>query len=345
MSSLQNAASDQTTVNRNLLVSVILPTYNRRELLREAIESLWTQTIDPSLFEIVVVDNASKDGTEEMVREMQRRSPCELRYYRNDRNIGCFANINKSVELCRAPIVASTDDDCRMPPDWLEKGLAEFKDLERIGFVSGRILDKPEQKVTFFSIRNGAPEGENACYPSGNCFYNREIYLKLGGMDMRTVFPDVADLPVGGADTDLAWRMREAGYGYVFSKDVYVWHEVKTVSLKHWLAFHVRIFPLPFLIKRHPAMRKMMLAADPFVMKENIYFYLAVLSLPLAFLHPLALLLFLPWIGFCVHTPGKPFSLARIPALLGRIVFLSIRQAVICGSLVRASIMARTLVL
>ena len=154
-----------------LLVSVILPTYNREKLLREAIESVWDQTLDPALYEIVISDNCSSDGTEQMVRQMQKTSPCELRYFRNSSNIGAFANFNLSVQLCRAPIVAATDSDCRVSRDWLEKGLAAFNSDPQVAFVSGRILDKPEQPVSFFSIRNGAPPGENACYPAGNCFY------------------------------------------------------------------------------------------------------------------------------------------------------------------------------
>ena len=65
-----------------LFVSVIVPTFNRCRLLRETIESLWNQTLPPICYEILVIDNLSTDGTQEMVEELQRQSPCPLVYHR-----------------------------------------------------------------------------------------------------------------------------------------------------------------------------------------------------------------------------------------------------------------------
>ena len=77
-----------------MLISVLIPTYNRAEMLKKCIESVQRQTYNN--IEIVVSDNASTDKTETSVKKLQREDS-KIRYYKNPKNIGMTDNIKKLV--------------------------------------------------------------------------------------------------------------------------------------------------------------------------------------------------------------------------------------------------------
>jgi len=327
------------------IVSVILPTRNRRRLLRESIESMWKQTLDPAKFEIVVIDNCSDDGTAEMMEELKEASPCVLRYFRMEKNQGCFVSINFGIDAARAEIVASTDSDVWAHPEWLERGIAPFLEDLEISFVAGHIGDKPGQTVRFFSLRNGAPAGENPFYPSGNIFFRRQVFLDLGGYRDTLSFGDVNNSPIGCADSDFVWDMKERGFKYVYRPDVIVYHEVTQVKPLTWLQVLTRMMAVPVLVKRHPQLRKT-LHWGLFYFRDNVLFYLALLSLFLViWLGPWALLGTLPFLVKAAIVPNRLLSVLNLPKTVARVVMLSLRQAVICGSLIYGSIRSRTAVL
>ena len=132
-----------------ILVSVIIPTRNRKVLLREALESLWQQTLDPARFEIIVVDNRSDDGTAEMLREAQAISPCRLVHHVMPENRGPVRSRNTGAAMMRGSLLALTDSDCRMHTRWLENALAAFEDPE-LAMLAGAVYHKPEQRPGFF---------------------------------------------------------------------------------------------------------------------------------------------------------------------------------------------------
>lgn len=330
--------------NSRIEVTVLLPTYNRERLLREAIESLYKQTLDPDKFVVLVVDNCSTDNTEELIAELQQQAPFEIIYHRMEKNLGCFNSLNAGIEMSPTEIVASFDSDCWAHPDWLKRGLEGFAGGD-IAFVSGHIADKPGQQVKFFSLRNGAMQSENPFYPSGNCFYRKSIVRKMGGFDEHLAFGDVGTSPIGCADSDLAWRTIEAGHKYVYRDDVIVYHEVTQAKPMAWLKAHWRMVSIPALIRRHPGLRSY-LTWGLFFIPDNRLFYLALIGLVLALaLTPWALALAIPYLVRVAVNPGKGFSLARLPRMAGRIVMLSLRQVVISSSLLYGSLRARTLVL
>jgi glycosyltransferase involved in cell wall biosynthesis len=327
------------------VVTVILPTRNRCALLKEAIESLWKQSVPPETFEILVVDNVSDDGTEQMMQEMQSKSPVTLRYHRNASNLGCFGSINLAVELARGEVIASTDSDCWADPRWIELGLEPFLNDPKVAFVAGHIADKPGQSVTFFSLRNGAPNRENLFYPSGNCFYRKRVYQELGGCVENLSFGDVGNSPIGCGDSDLAWRMKKAGYHYAYRGDAVVYHEVFQVSPWKWLKAHARMFVMPELLRRHPELRELLLWRL-FFSWDNILFYLAILAcVATIWLGPWALLGMLPHVLRAALLGGVRRAVLNLPKSIARVILYSARQSVICGSLIYGSVRARNPVL
>lgn len=330
-----------------ILVSVIIPTRNRSSLLKEAIESLWAQTLAPKKFEIIIVDNCSTDDTAEMMTQSQAVSPSSLLYYRNESNQGPLASFNTGARLARADILAFTDSDCWVSPDWLDRGIKAFGEDERIAFVAGAIRDKPGQEVKFFSYPNGAKGGENFFYPAGNILFRKSIFWELNGYDLTLFYGEVfGKFILGFGDTDLPWRMKKSGHKYVYKDDVIVYHEVKKVTPSDWLLWPLRMFVIPLLIKKHPELRKKAVSWGPFFYVDNALFYLGLAGLILAMaVDPWFGVLGFPYVYRTARVAGRKFSLTRLPRVVGQLVFLSLRQVVICGSLLYGSIRARVVIL
>ena len=106
-------------------LTILMCTHNRASLLRDALESLETQTLPRDRFEVLVVDNASTDSTPELVASVARRGRIDLRGIR-ETELGLDAARNRGVREARGEIIAFLDDDARARPDWAAGILAGF---------------------------------------------------------------------------------------------------------------------------------------------------------------------------------------------------------------------------
>ena len=98
----------------NPKVSVCIPTFNRRDYLKETIESVLAQTYKN--YEIVIVDDGSTDGTEEMIKE----NGYNVRYYWQT-NKGVAAAENKLIELAEGEFISMLGSDDLLMPDAIER--------------------------------------------------------------------------------------------------------------------------------------------------------------------------------------------------------------------------------
>jgi len=103
-------------------VSVIIPTYNRAYLLGRAIQSVLDQTYQD--FEVIVVDDASSDNTEEVVKSFNDE---RIRYIRHVKNKGEAAARNTGIKIARGEYIASHDSDDEWLPEKLEKQMKVFE--------------------------------------------------------------------------------------------------------------------------------------------------------------------------------------------------------------------------
>ena len=101
-------------------VAVIIPTYNRRAMVREAIDSVLTQTM--TSFELIVVDDGSTDGTAEDLARLRTEHAKTVRVEHTE-NRGPAAARNRGVAMARAPLVAFLDSDDLWAPEKLERHL------------------------------------------------------------------------------------------------------------------------------------------------------------------------------------------------------------------------------
>jgi glycosyltransferase involved in cell wall biosynthesis len=118
-------------------VSVILPTRNRATLLGRTLESLGQQTLPVERFEIIVVDNGSSDGTEEVARAAAARLP-QLRYLRTEEP-GLHVARHAGLRAARSEVLLFGDDDIRAAASWVEAIADCFTD-HRVGVAGGRCL-------------------------------------------------------------------------------------------------------------------------------------------------------------------------------------------------------------
>ena len=204
----------------------MIPTRDARSLLLEALTSLAGQTVD---LDVVVVDNASSDGTAAAVAE---RFP-EVRVVRSEENLGFGRAVNRGVETVDTPIVILVNNDVVCEPDFVERMLAPFAD-DRVGLVAGVLLqhDAPELvdsagielDPTLRSwdrlwnrpaaeLADGAPLGP--C--GGAAAYRMRAWREVGGFDDAFF--------AYWEDVDLALRLRLAGWSCAFAGDARVLHK------------------------------------------------------------------------------------------------------------------------
>ena len=115
-------------------ISVVVCTYNRCEDLRRALQSLILQDFPASDYEILVVDNNSKDGTKGVVSEFT-----QVRYVLEEK-IGLSYARNRGIEESRGDIVAFIDDDARADKEWLKNFSSVYIEDYNAGCVGGRVI-------------------------------------------------------------------------------------------------------------------------------------------------------------------------------------------------------------
>jgi glycosyltransferase involved in cell wall biosynthesis len=190
-------------------VSVIVPTFRRPRLLRRCLTALFAQDYDPSSYEIIVVEDAASQETQELiepwVRYVERRrgdrtvqhrlsrcahgwlaergdmdAPC-LRYIPLPDHRGPGAARNIGWQKAEGEIIAFTDDDCIPTPGWLRAGVAAFR--PGVIAVSGRVVMPLSKAPTDYELN--ASNLTRAEFVTANCFYRRTVLEHVGGFDER----------------------------------------------------------------------------------------------------------------------------------------------------------------
>lgn len=188
-------------------LSVIVPSYNRRDLLRRCLEALQAQTADPASFEVIVADDGSSDGTAEMVAGLEAR----FRLRRLDlENGGQPSALNAGIEAAEGGACLFLDDDTIASPELVATHLAAQQGEGRtlgIGSLTQAVPPGADPYAVAFARRwNERTESLTDpdwadCY-SGNLSAPRAALQEVGGFD--TSLPAVFDL-------EAAFRLCAAG--------------------------------------------------------------------------------------------------------------------------------------
>jgi glycosyltransferase involved in cell wall biosynthesis len=231
-------------------IAVVIPTYRRPDRLSRLLDALAAQTLDPSRWEVLVVDDCSDDpGVDDALATLEARVPCAARALRTPGNGGPALARNLGWQSTCAPVIAFVDDDVVPDPEWLEEGVQAFTD-QAIGVVQGRTRVPDGVDVhalphwaLWREIERGGPYFE-AC----NIFYRRAALEQTRGFDevMRW----------WGEDTTVGWQVVEAGWTPAFCDRAGAVHDVELRGVRWflrngWLEHHV-----VQLAARHPGYRR-----------------------------------------------------------------------------------------
>lgn len=217
-------------------LSVVVATFNRLPLISRLLEQFAGQTLTPDQFEVVVVD----DGSKEPVREplLAQSHPFTLRV-EVQANAGAAAARHRGVLAARGEVVLVTDDDMQVAPDFLERHLEQHPPGSR-NVVLGRIRPDPsigdmplfERWYAYLNHRMAeelSAPGARACgnhLYTGNVSFRRQDYVGVGGFDKSLGQSE---------DVELGVRLEKAGCSFVFASDAYVLHGSDHVSFERWL--------------------------------------------------------------------------------------------------------------
>lgn len=207
-------------------VSIVICTRNRGNFLAGTLQSI--EALDTNVpFEAIIVDNASDDDTEVVIRSFAERDP-RFRYLRVDR-IGLGAGRDAAWREAEGDIISFTDDDCYLAPDFVDAICTAFDDDPSVGVIGGRILlhDPEDAKVTI---------NESMDFRS---FPARQVFLagEIHGANMS--FRKSALAISGGFDPML-------GAGTSFPSE-----DVDAVAATIWAGFPARYDPRPTVSHHH----------------------------------------------------------------------------------------------
>ncbi len=211
--------------------SVVIPTWNARDLLEKYLPSVVAATRGNPANEILLVDNASRDGTAAFVRE---RFP-EVTVLEMPANLGFGGGSNAGFRAARNDIVVLLNNDMRVEPDFLQPLLDGFAG-ENVFSVSCQIFfSDPSRRREETGLSQGCwrdgmlrvghrvDEGVRDLFPcfyggGGSTAYDRRKFLELGGFD-----PLLA--PFYLEDTDLGYLAWKRGWKVLYQPCSVVYHE------------------------------------------------------------------------------------------------------------------------
>jgi GT2 family glycosyltransferase len=230
-------------------VAVVVPSHDRPLRLRWLLNALEEQTLDRERWELIV----AHDSIDPETAELLAKHPLEPRVIEFAPGPGPAHKRNAGWRATEAPLIVFTDDDCRPPPEWLER-LVEACEAAPEAIVQGRTTPDPDETALLHAApwsRTQEIDPPTVWAQTCNIAYPRAVLERLGGFDER--------LPVAsGEDTDLAQRAVEAGVALVAAPEAETHHAVDATWMAPALRAAWRWGHLAYLVKRHPGLRDAM---------------------------------------------------------------------------------------
>src|SRR5579872_2699457 len=225
-------------------ISVVVCTYNRCGSLGKALESIASSILPVGVeWEVLVVDNNSKDRTREIVESFCVRFPGRFRYLFEQRQGKSFA-LNSGVHHAVGKTIAFTDDDVVVEPTWLDHLTAPLRSGSCTG-TAGRICAPSDVTLPLWISLEGrcSLAGVLALFDRGplsielsdppygaNMAFQRELFDELGLF--RTDLGPNPGNAIRGEDTEFSLRVMDSGKPIQYVPTAIVYHEVPENRLR-----------------------------------------------------------------------------------------------------------------
>lgn len=239
-------------------LSIIIPNWNGKKFLPPCLDSLARQTY-PAL-EIIVVDNASTDGSQALLREQY----ADVRLIELSENRGFTGACNPGLQAATGEFVALLNNDTEVDEAWAEAVVDAFNRHPEVGMVASKMLlfDKRDHIHTagdYFTVDGKAgnrgvwqrDEGQfdqeeyvfSAC--GGSSVYRREMLEKIGLLDDDYFFLL--------EDMDLGWRAQLTGWRCLYTPKAVVYHHLSATGGGVTASYYDGRNRIMLLVKNYPA--------------------------------------------------------------------------------------------
>lgn len=204
-----------------LPLSVVVPCFGRAVLTRRLLDS-FVRSADA--FEVVLVDDASPESVASIAAEYALR--LNIRVVRHEANRGPAAARNTGIHAASHDILAFTDNDCEVEPDWARHLFVYLRDAPRsVAGVGGRVLaagnDVFGRYFTYHKILDPfLSEGRYLYVVTANCALRRATIVEVGGFD------EVIRVP-GGEDPGVCFKLLAAGHQLHYRPEAVVRHHYR----------------------------------------------------------------------------------------------------------------------
>ncbi|MDS1139723.1 glycosyltransferase [Pusillimonas sp. SM2304] len=240
--------------NAPLRISVVVPTYQRPDLLERCLGALARQTLEPGAFEIIVCDDGPSSQAREAVQKARAAMPHgpNVLYLEIADTQGPAAARNRGWQRACAPVVAFTDDDTVPDAAWLAEG------LEVMGTgadaAAGRILmPLPERPSDIELDAAGLTRAE---FVTANCFVRRDVLEAVKGFDERFGM-------AWREDSDLHFTLLEGGCVVARAPRAVVVHPLRETRFAAGIGMQKKVLFDVLLFCKHPRLYRERIRQGP----------------------------------------------------------------------------------
>ena len=222
---------------KNLKISLIIPTYNRKKYLLDTLKSVVANTASPESFEIIVVDNNSNDNTQSAVNSfINQHKNFQIRHV-IEKNQGASYSRNRGIEEASSPLLLFIDDDELADSNLIKSWINFFEDYPLAIGGGGQIKvqfedPKPKWMSHFLMPLLGEHKPTNSTkkYPksqfpfAGNMSYRKEVFEKYG--KLKTNLGRKGKNLLAGEEKEFYKRIRKHSDKIYHVPNAFVYHRV-----------------------------------------------------------------------------------------------------------------------